>query len=98
MQDPFTILATRNLSQIKASNNHHNREAKRQTYMLKNINSKLIKGDSMTANADKGKTCVIIHTSDYTNKVQNFNHNNFQKLPKAPQINTKMYYPNIKTM
>jgi hypothetical protein len=38
----------------------------------------------MIVKADKGKTCVIIHTSDYTNKVQSFLDNNFQKLPKDP--------------
>ena len=39
----------------------------------------------MIVKADKGRTCVILYTSDYTNKVQTFlNNNNFQKLPKDP--------------
>jgi hypothetical protein len=42
--------------------------------------------------ADKGKTCVIIYNNDYTNKVQNFLDNNFQKLPKDP---TDKYQKNV---
>jgi len=43
--------------------------AKRQTYILKNINSKLEKENSMVAKGDKGKTCVIIYTDEYNKKV-----------------------------
>jgi hypothetical protein len=85
LQGPFRILTTRKLNRIKASNNQNNIETKRQSYILKNINSKLIKEDAMIVKADKGKTCVIIRTSDYTNKIQSFlDNNNFQKLPRDP--------------
>jgi len=79
MQAPFRILATRKLKQISASNNHHNVMAKRQTYILKNINSKLETENAMVAKDDKGKTCVIIYTDKYNKKVHNF-----QKLQKDP--------------
>jgi hypothetical protein len=39
----------------------------------------------MVVKADKGKTCVIIYTDEYNEKVHNFlNENNFQKLKKYP--------------
>jgi hypothetical protein len=85
MQSPYRILATRKLKQIKTSSSHHNAEAKRQSYILKNINNKLRKEDAMITKAVKGKICVIIYNNDYTNKVQNFlDNNNFRKLPKDP--------------
>jgi hypothetical protein len=47
----------------------------------------------MIVKADKGKTCVILYTSDYTNKTENFlNNNTFHKLPKDP---TDKYQKNI---
>ena len=93
LQSPYRILATRKLKQIKTSSNHHNAEAKWQTYILKNINNKLRKEDAMITKADKGKTCVIIYNNDYTSKVHNFlDNNNFQKLPKDP---TDKYQKNI---
>jgi len=58
MQAPFRILATKKLKQISASDNHHNETAKRQTYILKNINSKLVKENAMVAKADKGKNLI----------------------------------------
>ena len=85
MQAPFRILATKKLKQISASDSHHNVIAKRQTHILKNINSKLEKENAMVAKADKGKMCVIMYTDEYNKKVHNFlNENNFQKLQKDP--------------
>jgi len=85
MQAVFRILATKKLKQISASDNHHNVMAKRQTYILKNINSKLEKDNAMVAKTDKGKTRVIISTDGYNKKFHNFlNKNNFQKLQKDP--------------
>ena len=40
MQAPYRILATKKLRQLSASNHHNNIMAKRQTYILKNINNK----------------------------------------------------------
>ena len=72
MQGPYRILATKKLRQLRASDNHNNVMAKRQTYILKNINKKLEKENAMVAKADKGKTCVIIYTDKYNKKVHNF--------------------------
>ena len=66
MQTPFRILATKKLKQISASDNHHNETAKWQTYILKNINSKLVKESAMVVKADNGKTCVIITLTNTT--------------------------------
>ena len=85
MQAPHRILATKKLRQLRASDHHNNVMAKRQTYILKNINNKLEKENAMVAKADKGKTCVIIYTDEHNKKVHNFfNENNFQKLQKDP--------------
>jgi len=85
MQAPFRILATKKLKQISVSDSLHNVMAKRQTYILKNINSKLEKENAMVAKADKGKMCVIMYTDEYNKKVHNFlNENNFQKPQKDP--------------
>jgi len=52
--------------------------AKRQTYILKNINSKLEKENAMVAKADKDKTRAIMYTDGYNKKVHNFlNESNF---------------------
>jgi len=81
MQAPFRILATNKLKQISASDSHRNVMAKRQTYILKKVNSKLEKGITMLAKADKGKTCVITYTDEYNKKVHKFlSENNFQKI------------------
>jgi 23S rRNA maturation mini-RNase III len=56
MQAPYRILAGSKLNQIQASYNHYNIEAKRQSYILKNLNNKLKKEDEMIVKADKGKT------------------------------------------
>ena len=85
MQAPFRILAAKKLNQIRTSGNHQNITAKRQIYILKNINSKLVKQNAMVVKADKGKTCVIIYADKYNKKVHNFlNENNIQKLQKDP--------------
>ena len=72
MQAPYRILATKKLRQLSASNHHNNIMAKRQTYILKNINNKLEKENAMVVKADKGKTCVIIYTDEYNKEVHNF--------------------------
>jgi hypothetical protein len=78
MQAPFRILATKKLKQINAS-------AKRLSYILKTITSKLKNENAIVVKADKGKTSVIIYTDDYNKKVHDFlDNNNFQKLQKDP--------------
>ena len=84
LQSLYRFLATRKLKQIKTSSNHHNAEAKRQTYILKNINNQLRKEYAMITEADNGKICVIIYNNDYTSKLHTFlDKNNFQRLPKT---------------
>jgi hypothetical protein len=68
MQAPFRILATKKLRQISTSDNHNNVMAKRQTCILKNINNKLEKENAMIVKADKGETCVVIYTDEYSKK------------------------------
>jgi len=96
MQAPFRILATKKLKQMSASDNHYNETAKRKIYILKNINSKVVKENAMVVKADKGKTCVIIYTDEYNKKVHNFlTENNFQKQQKILQTNTKNLSPRL---
>ena len=69
MQDPYRIMAAKKLKQIRTAENRRNIIAKRQTFLLKNINEKLEKENAMITKADKGTICVIIYTRDYTAKV-----------------------------
>jgi nitrous oxidase accessory protein NosD len=71
MQAPYWIMATMKLRQLRATD-YHNITAKRQTYILKNINVKLEKENAMVAKADKGKTCVIIYIDEYNKIFHNF--------------------------
>jgi hypothetical protein len=81
MQAPFRILATKELKQIKASGSHLDVTFKQQSYILK----KLAKENAMLVKANKGKTCVITYTDDYTAKDHNFLYNNnFQTLRTNP--------------
>ena len=83
MQDPYRIMATNKLKQIRAAENHHNIIAKRQIFHLKNIREKLDKENAMITKADKGKTRVVIYTKDYSAKVHEFlSSNNFQTLKR----------------
>jgi len=85
MLAPFRILATKKLKQIRASDNHNNETSKRHTYILNNINNKLLNENAMVAKADKGKTCVILNTDEYNKKVHNIlTEYNFQKPQNDP--------------
>jgi hypothetical protein len=58
---------------------------RRQTYLINNINNKLVEENAVVTKADKGITIVIIYTKDYNNKVHNFlTDNSFQQIPKDP--------------
>ena len=77
-------MAAKKLKQIR-NTNHCSITHKRQTHVLKNIKQKITNGKVMTAKADKGKTIVITHTQDYTNKVYTFlTENNFSTIPQNP--------------
>ena len=83
LQAHFRILVAKKLKQIVMSYSQ-NTAAKRQNYILNNINKKLDKGHAMNTKADKGKMFVIIYTEDYK-KVRSFlNDNNYLKLQKDP--------------
>ena len=63
-------LCCKKLKQIKTSSSHHNDTAKRQTYILSNINNKLRKEDAMITRADKdkSKTLMNLEYSQYFQK------------------------------
>jgi len=94
MQNPFRILAAKKLKQIFNSNSHCNATQKRQAYIIKNLNHRLVTENAIIVKADKGKTTVIIYSDDFSKKVHNFlTENKFQTLKKNPQLtNTKNYY------
>jgi hypothetical protein len=45
------------------------------------------KENAMISKADKGKTCVVIYTKDYTAKVHDFLNNNNLQTPKRNSPN-----------
>jgi len=67
------------------SNRHYNATQKRQAYIVKNLNHRLVTENAIIVKADKGKTTVIIYSDDYSKKVHNFlTENKFQTLQKKP--------------
>ena len=85
MQAPFRILATKKLKIFCVSSNHHNVMAKGQTYILKNINSKIEKENAMVAKVDRVKPTSSYTLANKTKKDHNFlNENKFQKFQKDP--------------
>ena len=88
-------MTARKLSQIR--NTHHNisKMHKRQLHIAKNINNKLDK-NAIIAQADKGKTVVIIHEQEYHEKARTFlSENNFEPTPLDP---TNKYQAHITKM
>jgi hypothetical protein len=62
---------------------------------MNSINEKLVKEDAIITKTDKGKTCVVMYTKDYNNKVQDFlTNNNFQNILKGPNTNINSKSPN----
>jgi hypothetical protein len=85
MQQPFRVIATIKLKQMRANDNQRNIMQKRQAYTIKNIKEKLVKGNAILVKADKGKISVILYLDDYTEKVLTFlTDNNFQTLTNNP--------------
>jgi hypothetical protein len=68
MQNPFRIFAAIKLKKIFNSNSHYNAIQKRQAYIMKNLNHRLVTENAVIVKADKGKTTVIIY-SDITPKM-----------------------------
>ena len=85
MQNTFHIMATKKLKQIISSTNKSNIIQKRQFYVLKELNKKLTTENAIVTQADKGKTIVIIHSNEYSEKVNSFlSASNFNTLTKDP--------------
>jgi hypothetical protein len=82
-QNAFRILASRKPKQIYNSNSNINATQKRQLYIVNILKQKLLTGNAMLVQADKGRTTVIIYKEHYTNKIHNFlTKNNVQLLKK----------------
>ena len=78
-------MATKKLKQIINSTNQSNIIQKRQFYVMKELNKKLTAENAIVTQADKGKTIVIIHSNEYSEKVNSFLlANNFNTLTKDP--------------
>ena len=93
MQKPFRIMAAKELGQIFTSNSHYNATQKRQAYIIKTLNYKLVTENTIIVKATRGKTTVIVYSDDYSKKVPNFlTGNKFQTLQKTRLINTKDHY------
>ena len=89
MQNLYQILAAEKLKQIINKDNSYNVQQKRHSYIVKQIKNKLVTGNAMLIQADKGKTIVIITQNVYIDKVHTFlAANNFLTIPKDP---TKKY-------
>ena len=85
LQDLYRFLAAKKLKQIinrdSISNVHH----KRVSYIVKHIRQKLVSGNAILTQADKGRTIVIITQDAYTDKVHTFlTNNNFPTMHKDP--------------
>ena len=92
MQNTYYFLATNKLKQIN-STNQTNVLQKRQLYVLKRLNKKLITENAIVTQADKGKTIVIINLKEYSDKVHSFiTANNFNTLNKDPTNKLKNRY------
>ena len=78
-------MAARKLKQIYNSNSNINAAQKRQLYIVNKLKKKLLTGNAMLAQADKGRTTVIVYNEQYTNNIHNFlTENNIQPLHKNP--------------
>jgi hypothetical protein len=78
-------MATKKLKQTINSTNQYNIIQKRQLYVLKELNKKLTTENAIVTQADKGKTIVIIHCNEYSDKVNSFLlANNFNTLSRDP--------------
>jgi hypothetical protein len=90
------MMATKKLKQILNSNTQCNATQKRQAYIIKGINQKLVRENAMIVRADKGKTMVIINSDEYSKKVHTFlTENNFHTLQENP---TKDHKQLLKTL
>jgi hypothetical protein len=78
-------MALKKLQQILNSNSQYNAIQKRQAYIIKSLNHKLVTENAMTVHTDKDKTIVIIDSDKYSKKVHTFlTENNFHTIKKIP--------------
>jgi hypothetical protein len=67
---------------------HWNHGPPSEIRIIKFIKEKLTENNAMVAQADKGKSIVILPSQQYTNKVQNFITNNQFQVSKKDPTNT----------
>jgi primase-polymerase (primpol)-like protein len=60
------------MKQIFNSDSHHNNIQKRELYIIKQLNHKLVTENAILVQVDKRKTTVIINSKEYSKKVQTF--------------------------
>lgn len=71
IQNAFRIIATMQLKQIYNSNNINSLH-KPHLYILNKLKQKIVTGNAMIAQTDKGKTTVIIYKDEYAEKIHTF--------------------------
>jgi hypothetical protein len=85
-QDYARALRAHNLKQLYKSKHTYNSNQATQEYrILKHIKEKLQHHNAIITKADKSNSLVILYSTDYHNKVQNFiDNNHFTILKKDP--------------
>jgi argonaute-like protein implicated in RNA metabolism and viral defense len=63
-QETIRYLAAKNIQQIMSKQNTISKEYREQTRMMKQIKQKLLQHKATIAEADKGKTMIIIYEED----------------------------------
>jgi nitrous oxidase accessory protein NosD len=84
IENALRIMATMQLKQIYNSNNINSLH-KPQLYILNKLKQKIVTGNAMIAQIDKGKTTVIIYKEEYAEKIHTFlTDNEIPTLQKNP--------------
>jgi hypothetical protein len=101
-QSAFRILATKKLRQIYNASQNTKATHKCQTYTVNKLKQKLPESNAMLAQANTGKTIIVIYIDDYTNKVHEFlTENHIQPIQNNPilkdstQIQTTLQQNNL---
>ena len=85
-QEAIRYLATKNIQQI-LKNKTTNKEYKQHIHTTKQIKQKLIQNKATIAEADKGKTLVILYKDDLNKRVKHFiDNNNIMEINKDPTL------------
>ena len=84
-QSAYRIMASKKLKQIYNSNKDTGTTSIRHSHIINRIKQKLMSHNAIIAQADKGKTVVIIYQQDYNNKVHNIlRENDIKQTHKNP--------------